>query len=225
MMHKEDFFFNMKLKYSAGQKSKNAEKRNDLFSAELNTFMKYCPEIHLEDVFNNISRSVKENYIPSMKHFYDYAEEMEFIPKGTVKKKKKPYWCVCADCGKEYGFRSRLCPSCGSLKFRVKSVAKFTDSIPAHIDLLQEDCTVCSVYEKRNDDRNYVFGPECNSYGLGTKSFDNCKDCSCKVCCSQYHELTDNWRRFKSRMKQGQHKMPWLDMSKLEKKIVNGGKN
>lgn len=223
MMNKDDFYFNMRLKYRAGENAKNSKKRNELFSAELTTFTKYCPEVHLEDVFNHVSRTVKENYIPSMKHFYDYAEEMEFIEKGIVKKKKKAYWCYCEDCGKEYGFRSRLCPICGSLKFGVKSVAKFTDSMPAHIELLQEDCSICSTYEKRNEDRNYVFGPECNSYGIGTQPFGNCKDCSCRVCCNQYYALITDKKKFKIKMKQGQYKMPWLDEKKI--KIVTGGRN
>lgn len=224
-MLKEDFVFNLTLKYRAGDRVENSKRKNELFTTELYTFMKYCPEKHLEDVFNHVSRSVKPNFIPSLKPFYDYAEEMEYIVKGAVKKQKKVWWCICRKCRKEYGPRGRRCPVCGSLKFDIKCVEKAIDAMPSNIELIQEDCPICTIYEKRNEDRNYVFGPECNSYGIGTQPFANCKDCFCRTCCNQYSALLEDSKKFKLKMQNGQYKMPWLNKEKLNKKIVNGGKN
>lgn len=210
-MVKEDFVSNITLKWRIGPRAEKSEERNKLFFDDLYTFGSACPENHLQDVYNYITRAFKSTGykpVPDISLFYTYAEESGYIPtRNKPKKKRNPYWCCCKDCGKEYGFRGRGCPVCGSVKYYVYASET---SIPGHVELVQEDCSICNEYEKRNTDGNYIFGPECNSFGLGTKPFDNCKDCGCKVCCHQYFCLLKDSRKFKLELMSGQWKMPWI---------------
>ena len=65
----EDFCFNMTLKYRAVGKSgdsdakSKAEKRNEIFMADLLTFTGLCPEKYLQDVYNYVTRTKKDKII------------------------------------------------------------------------------------------------------------------------------------------------------------------
>ena len=215
----EDFCFNMTLKYNAGQKNEKAKKRNELFMSDLLTFTDVCPEKYLKEVYDYVSREKKDNYIPPMKLLYAFAEEREYIPKKVFKRKSTPYWYKCKNCGKEYGSRGRSCPVCGF--YGGYLYARQDKTIPNRIELVQTDCSICSIYPKRNEDRSYVFGPDCNSFGNGKTPFDQCSDCSCKPCCFQYAEMIQDRERFKIKVKSNKIKMPWIDMVKQSPKKVN----
>ncbi len=223
-MEKVDFVSKITLNWRYGPKAERAAERNQVFFDNIYDFSEICPEIHLDNVYHWLMRNFEQTQykkIPSMKPIYDYAEEMDFLPEDKKRKKKKtPHWKKCRDCGKDYGFRGRSCPQCGKHSFMVM-VSK--TAIPSNVELIQEDCSTCNIYPTRNDDRTYVFGPECNSYGKGTKPFANCGDCACKICCHQYSLLIDKTKRYKDKMAVVRHEMPWIPgitQEKVNKKVV-----
>jgi len=213
-MIKEDFVFNMTLKFSANSKDEKKIQKNKLFAEELYTFAKECPEQHLQEVFNFASRSRKDNFLFSLKLLYDFAEQMGFIAKHEFKKKRIVWWWNCTKCGLKYSSQGRSCPTCGSLG-AFCSIDPKGNHLLSEVVLVQDDCSICKIYDTRNEDGNYVFGPECNSFGKGTKPFGKqCADCTCKLCCDMTYSMKRNEEAFRLRLIDGKIQMPWIDMDK-----------
>ena len=133
----------------------------------------------------------------------------------------QPYWYMCKNCDQKYSSKGRCCPVCGSYYAKVV-IDPINKSIPADVMFIQEDCSICKIFQKRNDSGNYVFGPDCNSFGKGTKPFgQQCRDCSCGTCCGLAGSERRNKWAFEERLRAGKIEMPWIDMERQSPKNVH----
>ncbi len=194
-------------------------------------------DIQYEDYMSGFEQFRPENIeklIDAFQEQYEYQNppKWAYFTKLAVKigvhkkQKQKPYWRQCLSCHQPYSRQGRVCPKCGDLKV----VIVIGDSMPNNTLLVQENCHICKLYDKKDDDRNQVHGFDCNKFGSENNPapFPYCKGCECKACCLQSFKLTGDIWEYKEKLKSGMYKEPWIKMNQSKggsmKHLVNSKK-
>ena len=100
------------------------------------------------------------------------------IAQAREKSLKAPYYRHCPDCGTNFSFTSRFCPTCRK-PTHTKTIKR---SWPENLVHCRENCGICTLFEKSPD----VRGPKCLKHGaLEGKKFpySDCRNCACRNCC------------------------------------------
>lgn len=116
------------------------------------------------------------------------VQELDYGKKPLFDDQGNP---VMKDCNTKYSLRSKFCPTCnynrllGSEEGHISNTKEVVkcNKLPRDIFVVNELCSVCSVYHKDPTAR----GSKCSAWGSHDeykKSSKNCKDCKCFTCCN-----------------------------------------
>ena len=155
-----------------------------------------------------------ETLIEYFKENYDYQNppKWPFFSKAAYKLELKrsgrsaSFWRVCGKCSQAYRNAGASCPSCGSYDFTMST----GPSLPQDVIMLQEDCTLCTLFPDRTADGRRIYGPDCQDHGSGRTPGEYCGSCECRLCCRLEGRAKENPDGFKRALQDGKVKFPYL---------------
>jgi hypothetical protein len=160
--------------------------------------------INIEKIIDAFQDSYEYQNPPKWAYFSKLAFKL-----GIHKKQRAlPFWRKCTECKTHYSHQGKQCPKCGNRK----ALIVVAETKPNDFMFVQENCHICKIYDRKNDDRNQVHGFDCNKFGMenNPRPFPYCQDCECKACCLQAYKLKGDQWEYKEQLKLGRYKEPWI---------------
>ena len=156
--------------------SSRYEKANPAMLADIRSVLSFATDEAIDTVFYAFKTEWRSNACPNSGWFAVKLKELGFTVKGAGRDKSRfisGAW-ICDKCQTKYSLQSQGCPKCGNAES-----SSIIDAAANGVIECKIDCWQCNVYKSKS----HRYGPECDKWGSGDRSYPYCKDCLCRKCC------------------------------------------